>query len=334
MIDLGKRNDSVKEKLDNNYFTLNIDSSTNDNLKESLLSLPEYIKYREIYNNAVSGVEYDFPIHIDVENIYACNLSCIHCARQYVKNQKLQKMETDLYEKLLTEAVKIGTRSLGFAIWGEVFLDKDIFKKIRFAKNSGIIDIRLHSNGLLIDENVADKIVQSGVSFISISLDAVTEAVYNKMRGGNFNKAVFAIGNIINAKLFNNSLTPELRVSFVKTNINENEAEMFSKIFGQYCDVAIQEFYDPISSLPDLNPKNKMFQNKVKCFENFFKVFVRYNGDVVPCCEDINSNITFGNVKTDTLYNIYNSSLSKNFRRQHKEGMIKNKHCRICLGLN
>jgi len=324
----------MNNSVDNYAYTDNIVSSTNENLKKSLLSLPEYIKYREIFNNAISGIEYDFPIHIEIENIYACNLSCVHCARQYVKNKESKIMEKGLYEKILNEAVKIGTRSLGFAVWGEVFLDKDIFNKIKLAKDSGIIDTRLHSNGLLIDEDIAHKIVKSGVTWMSISLDAATESIYTKMRGGCFKNAVFAIGNIINAKLLNNSLTPQLRVSFVKTNINENEAKIFSEVFGQYCDVAIQEFYDANAILPDMNPKNKKFKTKTKCFENFFKVFIRYNGDVVPCCEDIHSSIKLGNIKNNSLYNIYNSDYSIRFRKQHKEGRIQNKLCRICLGLN
>jgi len=325
---------SDEKSLDNYSYIENIVSSTNENVKKDISSLPEYRKYREIYNNAISGVEYDFPIHIEIENIYACNLSCMHCARQYVNNKEIKMMENGLYDKIIHEAVKIGTRSLGFAIWGEVFLDKDIFNKIKLAKQSGILDIRLHSNGLLIDDDIADQIVKSGVTWMSISLDAATEKIYKKMRGGNFKKAVFSIGNIINAKLLNNLLSPQLRVSFVKTNINENEVKMFSEIFGQYCDVAIQEFYDSNAILPDMNPKNKMFKKKTKCYENFFKVFIRHNGDVVPCCEDINSNILLGNVKNNSLYDIYNSEFSIRFRRQHKEGRIKNKQCRICLGLN
>jgi len=323
----------IKKSIDTKAYTENIHSSTNDLVKKQLSDSSDYVKYREVYNNAILGVEYDFPVHIDIENIYACNLNCIHCARQYIQYNNSKRMEQSLYKKIINEATSIGTRSLGFAIWGEVFLDKGIFKKIKYAKERGVIDIRLHSNGLLIDEEIADKIVKSGVTWMSISLDAATEKTYEKIRGGNLKKSISAIGNIINAKMYNNSLLPQIRASFVKTNINENESEIFSEVFGQYCDVAIQEFYDPNNILPDLHPNNKVFERKSRCFDNFFKVVIKCNGDVAPCCEDINANIKLGNIRNDTLYNIYNSPLSKDFRKQHKEGIIRNKYCKICLGL-
>lgn len=272
----------------------------------------EWRNYRDIYDRAVNGEEFDYPIHLEIENVYACNLHCVHCAREYVEDYGAKRMDDDLYKKIITEAVRLGTKSLGFAIWGEVFLDKKIFDKISYAKDCGILDIRLHSNGILITDKLADKIIESGVTWMSVSLDAATPETYTKVRGGDFKKAVSGLSNLISAKLQKLSEFPKLRVSFVKCSLNEHEADMFSEYYSQYCDVAIQEFYDANAILPKhLTPKIRTYYGKEQCFENFYKAFIKYDGTVVPCCEDIRSKIVLGNVSKDTLFDVYNSEIAK-----------------------
>ena len=291
--------------------------------------------YRDIYNRAVNGEEFDYPIHLEIENIYACNLKCIHCAREYIEDAGIQRMSNDLYKKVVKEAVAMGTRSLGFAVWGEAFLDKKIFEKIVYARECGILDIRLHSNGYLVTPDIAKKIVESGVTWMSISLDAATPETYARVRGGEFRRAVSGLTNLIEAKLLGLSATPKLRVSFVKCSENEHEAEAFSRHYSQFCDVAIQEFYDANGILPQaLKPSVSTFQPKTQCFENFYKAFIRHDGTVVPCCEDIRSSIVLGNLSGQSLYDIYNSPVAKELRNQHASGRISNKTCRVCMGLD
>lgn len=314
-------------------YTVNIVRDTTSQIDIS--ETEEWREYRDVYNRAVNGEEFDYPIHLEIDNVYACNLHCVHCAREYVEDIGAKRMSDNLYRKVIKEAADIGTKSLGFAVWGEAFLDKKIFDKIAYAKSCGIIDIRLHSNGLLISDAVAEKIVDSGISWLSISLDAATLGTYQKVRGGDFHKAISGLTNIISAKLRKLSLLPRLRVSFVKCSINEHEADLFSAHYSQYCDVAIQEYYDANGILPSqLNVNNQTFSPKAQCFENFYKAYVKYDGTVVPCCEDIRSKIVLGNVNQSTLYEAYNSPEAKNLRRQHKSKNIQNKTCRVCMGLD
>jgi radical SAM protein with 4Fe4S-binding SPASM domain len=303
-------------------------------LPDSLLT-DEWRNYRAVYEQAEKGKEFDYPIHVEIEDIYACTLRCIHCARQYLDKTSTRKMDDDLYKKIIQEAAAIGTRAVGYAIWGEVFLDTTIFEKIAFAKSHGILDIRLHSNGLLITEKIAEKIIESGVTFLSISLDAATPETYSKTRGGDFHKAIAGLANVISQKLRSFSLLPKLRVSLVKSSINEHEAGYFADYFSQYCDVAIQEFWDPWNILPDgLKPKTLEYVRKKQCFDNYFKVFIRHDGKVVPCCEDVRSHIILGDLKKTSLYDIYNGTVAKDLRNQHRTMNIRNKTCRTCLRLD
>ncbi len=307
-------------------------SSSNSFSKKALMENNEYAEYRKTFNEARKGNDLGFPIHIEVENIYGCNLNCVHCARQYVSAKKLNIMDFSLYKEIIDQATAMGTKSMGLSIWGEVFLDKDVFPKIRYAREKGIIDIRLHSNGILITDKIAENIVTAGVTWMSVSIDALSKEIYQKNRIGDFNKAISSLGKLINAKMKLRSLLPSIRVSFVKTSINEHQADEFTRVYGQYFDVAIQHFIDPGKLMPkELNPKVMLLSDKTQCFENFYKVFIRTDGTVVPCCEDIQSQIILGNIRQNSLGEIYNGSVAKELRKQHLDGNIKNALCKKCL---
>jgi MoaA/NifB/PqqE/SkfB family radical SAM enzyme len=58
-----------------------------------LFKSKEFIAYREAYKKASQGEDFDFPIHLEIENLYACNLHCPHCAREHIEDIAVQTMD-------------------------------------------------------------------------------------------------------------------------------------------------------------------------------------------------------------------------------------------------
>ena len=90
----------------------------------------------------------------------------------------------------------LGTKYISIS-GGEPFLRKDIFEVIEYIKKK---DLRLHisSNGTLITKELAKKINNVGLDVVSISLDAVTPELHNRIRGSKeaFDMAIAAIENL------------------------------------------------------------------------------------------------------------------------------------------
>lgn len=283
----------------------------------------KYSSYREEFARISAFASVNYPIHIEIENVYACNLKCGHCARNFAQIDDSGYMDFDLYKSIIDQATQIGTKSIGFATWGELMMDKTIFEKIAYAREKGIVDIRVHSNGIMIDEDKADKIVTSGVTWIGISLDAATEETYSVVRGGNFKKAQNAIGYLINAKLRNNTHVPKLRVSFVRQKKNEHEAELFRTKFHGIADVTIQDFRNnmgltPEDQVQDYYPSDtRIDQAANQCIQPFERVFIRHDGRVVPCCSDIENRLAYGSLKDKTLFELFNSKAASNLKSAH-----------------
>ena len=57
--------------------------------------------------------------------------------------------------------------------YGEPFIDRQLVEKVRYAKQKGIKEVGMISNGSLITEKVARGMIEAGLDAINISVDAV-----------------------------------------------------------------------------------------------------------------------------------------------------------------
>lgn len=129
-------------------------------------------------------------IHIDITGL--CNLRCIHC-RDTAK-PSLDELSTTEIKNLIDECHTTWGKSL---VWfsfggGEPLLREDIFEIIKFATDKGVKTL-LTTNGTLIDADVAQKLKNSGIFRVQISLEGASPKTNDKIRGkGVFRKVIKA----------------------------------------------------------------------------------------------------------------------------------------------
>lgn len=136
------------------------------------------------------------PLDIVCERTYACNLKCQTCFRwTSIPNENELGLED---WKAVIKKMKnwIGTFSLSFT-GGEPFLKEDMIDIIRFASENGIVT-SVSSNGSLIDNALAERIISSGLDSLALSLNSLTPVIHNKTRGteSSFNEVMRAIQNL------------------------------------------------------------------------------------------------------------------------------------------
>lgn len=133
-----------------------------------------------------------------------CNLSCKHC---YVKDEASYKKEIENeleYRDLLKilydfdSLVKRWKFRGGIHITGgEPLLRKEFWNLIKEAKKLGH-DIRVMSNGILIDRKVAQQLKEYGVNIVQVSIDYSNPEKHDEFRGykGAFQKTLDAVKNL------------------------------------------------------------------------------------------------------------------------------------------
>lgn len=110
-----------------------------------------------------------------------CNLRCPHCYMEAGRKAE-DELATEECLELIGEMKALGTEML-ILTGGEPLLRKDIYEIARYASDQRIWVV-MGTNGVLITDRVAEKMVACGVKGVGISIDSLDPAKHNSFRGG------------------------------------------------------------------------------------------------------------------------------------------------------
>ena len=144
---------------------------------------------------------------------YACNLRCRHCY-----SSAGQKLPDELSTREAKEVIDILWRAGVVAIaWsgGEPLVRPDIYELSSYAHQKGIY-VAMATNGTLLDERTVDKLWNSGVRFLQISLDGASPETHDGFRGvpGAWEKTVRGIRLAVKRGFFVNVATTVTRLNY------------------------------------------------------------------------------------------------------------------------
>ncbi len=125
-----------------------------------------------------------------------CNLKCIHCRASATEGLSSEELSTEECKNFIDTLVE-NAQPILVLTGGEPLYRKDIFELARYATDKGL-RVALATNGTLVNEENAKKIVASGVQRVSISLDGHNAEVHDSFRGipGSFDAAVNGYRNL------------------------------------------------------------------------------------------------------------------------------------------
>ncbi len=110
-----------------------------------------------------------------------CNLRCPHCYLSAGKKATDELTTTECLA-LLDEMQALGTEMV-ILTGGEPLLRKDIYQLARSASERGLWVV-MGTNGVLVNDRVAQKMIECGVKGVGISIDSLDPDRHNSFRGG------------------------------------------------------------------------------------------------------------------------------------------------------
>lgn len=291
-------------------------------------------------NNRLNNDPGTFPLQLNMEMDNRCNLKCIHCSygmpEEEFKTKLDDVMSFDEYKRIIDNASEGGLSALDMNTLNEPLLMKDIVERIRYAKEKGVMDILMNTNGTMLTEKKSRELVDSGLTRLLVSLDAYTEETYNKVRiGSNYSKVMKNIETFLEIR--GNRPLPLLRMSFVRIKINQHEVTDFVKFWEGRADmVAIQEY------LPMSNCKEHLEQicndevfddDDYFCTDPWTRLNIRANGNVLPCCAtQLFPNYVLGNIKESSISELWNGERMKSLRKTvfTQDESTRSEMCKQC----
>jgi radical SAM protein with 4Fe4S-binding SPASM domain len=125
-----------------------------------------------------------------------CNLRCIHCRASATELSSPSDLSIETACDIIDQIAAVSTPILVLS-GGEPLFRKDIFELARYGTDKGL-RVALATNGTLVTRQVAQKIVDSGVRRVAISLDGADALTHNTFRGipGAFDAAITGFRNL------------------------------------------------------------------------------------------------------------------------------------------
>ena len=307
-----------------------------EDLKE--LGGEQFVAYRNQWDKVNRfELETEFPMFLHIEPNYTCNFRCPMCTQGVPElKQKFgysERLETVDIARIIEEAKRVGCPSISFQGDNEPFLIKQIPDWFRMAKDAGFLDIMVNTNGSVMNERLAVRIIESGLTRLRFSLDAVTEQTYSKIRiGGSFEKVCRNIELFLRIREKMKSPLPKVGVNFVKMAVNAHEVDRFKEYWAPKVDyVVIQDFMSPDiqGNYKHLDVADRSPVPEFRCQQPWQRLYIRGNGDVTPCCAMFSSYLKLGNINQNSLTALWKSPQARELRKLHAEGRFRENP--VCL---
>ncbi len=110
-----------------------------------------------------------------------CNLKCPHCYME-AGRKAVNELTTDECIGLIDEMKSLGTEMV-ILTGGEPLLRRDIYDIASYASSQGLWVV-MGTNGVLLNDKVAQRMLECGVKGVGISIDSIDPEKHNSFRGG------------------------------------------------------------------------------------------------------------------------------------------------------
>lgn len=304
------------------------------------------LRFMEYRNNWYKTLDYanssyvpNYPLTVGVELLNKCNFTCSMCYTTKYKGPKIV-IEEETVDKIFKGFGRHEMPSIMFGMGEEPLLYKNFRNIIDLSINAGIMDIFVFTNGLLLNEEMSNFLVDRGISRVYISLDAATPETFLKIRGKNeLERVEKNIASLLRIRAEKKAELPIVRVSFCVQPDNAHEKYSFIKKWEKVVDhIDFQTMlnFSAVDEMAEIAEEKRMEPvltpnvPNPQCPQPFYMATVWANGDVSPCCTFHGKNIPIGNIRENSLGEIWNGTKANEIRQQFLKGEI-NIICQECL---
>jgi radical SAM protein with 4Fe4S-binding SPASM domain len=301
------------------------------------------------------------PYNCVLELTNRCNLRCPHCASDSGCGRDYELTRQEL-QKVIADLVELGCRSIA-VLGGEMLLRHDWFEICLDVVAAGP-DLRIITNGILVDEEIRRKFLRLAPRTVCVSLDGASRETYKRQRGiDGFDRCLTLLHRLledghrqVNAittfSSFNIQEFDEFAKLFIDTGIvwqvqmvhkaghrfddslllTQKQYEFFVDKMTYY----LNEYNGRLKLLPmddfgyyAITPRLR-FTHQVwaGCSAGTRTIGIRSNGDVLGCLS-LGDDFIEANLREVPLKEIWGSD--RYFRRfRHKETFLEG-HCARCV---
>ena len=261
-----------------------------------------------------------FPTYLLVEPVSACNLRCVMCFqvdKTFTKKPYMGVMDFDTFKNVVDQAHQGGTSAITMASRGEPTLHPRLGDMLDYASGK-FFDLKVNTNATKLTEELAHRILSSGLTELVFSIEADEAQLYEKIRiGGKFNEVLKNIERFRDIKLKHypdsKLITTASGVFFKK----EQDVERYSKFWSSRVDmiatVECESRWDTYGNPPHPDRTHP-------CEYLWERAYIWWDGRMNPCDVDYKSNLCVGDMNSTSISEIWHGDVYTRLREDHLSG--------------
>jgi Predicted Fe-S oxidoreductases len=326
-----------------------------------LLNFVRYLSFRKVANYIL--LQFDcclsyykkqlskrrYPFFISVEPANFCNLHCPECPVGKRQNSQFAKhrMEFDLFKKLIDELKPTLLHTI-FYFQGEPLLSRQLSEMIQYAHDAKIYT-STSTNAQLLNKEMAERLIRSGLDKLIISIDGSTQETYETYRvGGNLQRAIEGAKQLAELKKQLNAVNPFVEIQCLLLSSNEHQIQEMKKLAKElgadkltFKTAQFYNFENGNELMPN-NSKHSRYKKdkngkytlkkplKNRCKRLWTGAVVTTEGNVLPCCFDKDHSFSFGNFNENSFVECWHSEKALRFRKNILTNRKQFEMCRNC----
>lgn len=321
--------------------------------KIRLIMIKGYFKFNKLKNmkaKFISEVYHDkrvdlhkqiplaTPLVVYVEPSGYCNLRCAFCPyRLEEKTSKKDIMSVGLFKKLISDLAEFPEKIklLRFCGNGDSLINKDIIKMLQYAKEKKVAKkTEMVTNATLLAPDLI-KNLPLFLDRIVCSIGGLCQEDYKRMSNTNIN-----FENLLSnlTALYANRGKCKIHIKIHNEAVSsESKKKMFFDMFGSQCDeiyienlVSLWPQFNTDYSVNEFRFGGEVVKRRI-CPQIFKSLQVQADGEVVPCCVDWRRVNLVGNIKKNSLFEIWNGEKLRKLQTEHLKGnKEKLEPCKDC----
>ena len=294
-----------------------------------------YFSWRKLFNLLMAEAEFKLtrkhafakPYEWELDTTNICQLKCPLC-HTGLGNIHRDKgvMDFEMYRKTVDQ-IKSYCIWLTLYSWGEPFLNKDIDKYIAYAHRARLGTIISTNLNKPLTPEMAEAVVRSGLDTMIVSIDGVTQEIYEQYRvAGQLNRVIDNLRLLVETKRRLGVHTPYLEWQFIVMKQNEHQIDAARALAGEIGvdniifknvdfpwgmdDPTLAEQWLPAGDsryIRDATFDRPYKEDGAACWRLWRTAVVNWDGGLAPCCYLTDKEHDFGDVSKHSVAEIWNN---------------------------
>jgi len=318
------------------------------NLKKQLMN--EKVNDKDYVFDKIEEYRSKDPVIYNIETTNACNMRCEMCPRTTMMTRSIETLDMATYKKIVDQIkpfsnsewdewanfveknygisksdmsenhffLYIIPKVLVLHGYGDPLLDKNMPERIKLLTDKNIPSY-FSCNPANINIEKTVEMFKNGLDYIKFSIESVDDKLHKNIRGeaSNFTQSYENILKLLEIK-DDNSYKTTIVITMLDLN-KPWQSDQFKKLQEKFKG---RDVYIYLKSQDQQWYENKKLQTKSIHWIEFCQfpwssMTIKSNGEAAECVEDFNNEIILGDVKKESLYDIWNGEKYRKFREDH-----------------